>query len=155
MLGPAFGPARASGPQDKSFLASAMQDDADLRTLSDLATKKVSDVKVRDLAKDLARMASSVDDELMPVARRDDVKPPGTLSLRASDQYSRIDAQSGRNAAQEFLRDVSIDARISEDDYAYEARSGEDPALKRLAAARAAQLEGLARRADSLRASLH
>jgi len=144
----------AANDQDKSFLHDAMQDNADLRTLSDYAVKKIPQAKVRQFAQMVSQRSTGVDDVLMRDAKTSDVKPPGTLSLRASDQYSRIQAQNARNAADEYLRDVAIDARISEDDYAAEAQSGTEPGLKRLASARAAELERIAKQADSLRTSL-
>lgn len=154
-LSGALGTARAANDQDKTFIHSALQDDADLRMLSDLAAKKIANSKVKDFAKGLSQRASSDDTVLMRLAKREDVKAPGTLSVRASDQFSRIQAQSGGNAADEYLRDVAIDARIIEDDYTYEAQSGADPALKRLASSRAGDLERIARQADSLRDAVH
>lgn len=146
--------ALAANPQDKSFIQSALQDNVDIRTLSDLAQKKIQDAKIRAFARTVSRQSSPVDDRLMRNARTEDVKPPGTLSLRASDQYGRLQSQNGKDAADEYLRDVAIDARISEDDYTSEVQSGGDPSLKRLASERVRQLEELARTADSLRDSL-
>lgn len=149
----ANGIASASG-QDKSFIASAMQDNADLRALSDLALQRIRNPKVRDFASTVTQSSKGVDNVLTHDALANDVKPPGTLSLRASDQYSRIQSQSGRDAADEYLRDVAIDARVSEDDFSSEAQSGGSGSLKRLASQRAAELERLARAADSLRGAL-
>lgn len=144
----------AASDQDRSFIHEALQDNVDLRTLSDYAAQKVHDAKIREFAHMVSQRSTSVDGLLMRDARVAEVKPPGALSLRASDQYSRIQAQSARDAADEYLRDIAIDARISEDDYTSEAQSGTEAALKRLASARAADLEQLARDADSLRGSL-
>lgn len=154
-LSGAMGSARAASDQDKTFIHSALQDDADVRTLSSLASRKVSSSKVKDFTKTLLQRMNQDDGVLVPLAKRNDVKPPGTLSLRASDQYSRIDVQSGKSATDEFLRDIAIDARITEDDFTNEAQTGSEPALKRLAAARAADLEKIARQADALRDALH
>ncbi|MBV8600765.1 MAG: DUF4142 domain-containing protein [Candidatus Eremiobacteraeota bacterium] len=115
-----------------------------------LAARKAHDARVRDFAASVERSSTSLDATLSAIAKRNDVKPPGTLSVRASDQYSRVDAQSGKSAEQEYLADVAIDARISSDDYAEEARSGDDAALRKIAAGRAAELERTARAADAL-----
>jgi DNA-binding phage protein len=154
-LSGALGSARAASDQDKSFIQSALQDNADLRMLSNVAAKKVSSPKVKDFTKSVLQRLTQDDGILMPLAKSEDLKPPATLSLRASDQYSRIDAQSGKNATDEFLRDIAIDARITEDDYTNEAQTGTQPSLKRLAVARAADLEKIARQADALRDALH
>ena len=146
--------ALAANDQDRSFLHDAMQDNVDLRALSDYAAQKVRDPKVRDFARMVSQRSNSVDSLLARSASRSDVRAPGALSLRASDQYSRIQAQNPRDAVDEYLRDVAIDARISEDDYTGEAQSGTEPALKRLASDRAAELERIARQADALRGSL-
>ncbi|GEM_PF-4402648 len=143
--------ALAASSQDRSFLHTALQDDADFRTLSNLAMQKIKNAKVREFAQSISQQTDSADNVLMRDAKRDDVKPPGTLSPRASDQYGRIQAQSGPDAADEFLRDVAIDARISAYDYSSEAQAGRSPSLKRLASRRAAELDRLAKEADSLR----
>lgn len=147
-------PATAASDQDKSFINTAMQETSDLQMLAGLAAKKISDARVRDFARTIAQSSNTTNATLTEIARRDDVKPPGALSIRASDQYSRIDAQSGKDAADEFLRDIAIDARISQDDYSNEAQSGADPMLKRLASQRSSDLERIARQADSLRSTL-
>lgn len=146
--------ALAASDQDKSFLHDALQDNVDLRTLSDYAAQKVRDSKVREFAQMVSRRTNSLDGTLTVTARRNDIRPPDSLSLRASDQYSRIQAQNPRDAVDEYLRDVAIDARISEDDYTSEAQSGTEPMLKRLASDRAAELERIARAADALRGSV-
>ena len=151
----ACAPALASNDQDRSFLQTALRDNADFRTLSDLAAQKIRDAKVRVFAKQLSQQTDTVDGALKSDAHRDDVKPPNTLSARASDQYGRIQAQTGQDAADEYLRDIAIDARISAYDYSTEAQSGSDPALKRLAARRATELNRTADQADSLRGTLH
>jgi predicted outer membrane protein len=143
--------ALAASSQDRSFLYTALQDDADFRTLSNLAMQKIKNSKVRAFAQTISRQTDSADDVLVRDAKRDDVKPPGTLSPRASDQYGRIQAQSGSNVVHEFLRDVAIDARISAYDYSSEAQGGSSPSLKRLASRRAADLDRVAKEADSLR----
>jgi len=125
-----------------------------MQTLAGLAQKKIADGRIRDFARTISDAATSAGGTLTPLARRDAVKPPGSLSIRATDQFARIGAQSGKDAADEFLRDIAIDARISQDDYTSEAQSGNDATLKRLAAQRAGDLERIARRADSLRGSL-
>lgn len=147
-------PSLAASDNDRSFIHDALQDNVDLRTLSDYAARKIHDAKIRDFARMVSERSNRVDDVLMRGAKASDVKPPGTLSLRASDQYSRIQAQHARDAEDEYLRDVAIDARISEDDYTAEAQSGSEPQLKRLASQRASELEQIARTADSLRGSL-
>jgi predicted outer membrane protein len=150
----AGGAAFAASPQDREFLRTAMQDNADFRTLSGLAMQKIKIPKVRALAQAITRQSDSTDNVLKPNARQDDVKPPATLSPRASDQYERIQAQKGNDAADEFLRAVAIDARISAYDFSAEAQSGGSPALKRLASQRAAELDRIAKEADSLRSGL-
>ena len=146
---------RAAGDKDKSFLSTALQENADVRTLSDLAAKKARDPKVRQFAQKLSRTATDFNNTLLALAKRNDVKPPAALSVRASDQYARIDAQVGKGAEQEYLQDVAIDARVSGDDYTDEARTGAEQALRRVAAARRAALDRIAREADALASALH
>ena len=147
--------ARAASDQDKSFLTTAMQENADVRTLSDLAAKKARDPKVRRFAREVSRAATEFDTTLLALAKREAVRPPAKLSIRASDQYARIDAQGGKDAEQEYLQDLAIDARVSGDDYTAEARTGTEQALRRVAAARRAALDRIARRADALASTLH
>lgn len=147
-------PAFAANAQDRSFLQTALQDNADFRTLSGLAMQKIRNAKVRAFAQTISQQTDSADSALRSDARHEDVKSPGTLSPRASDQYGRIQAQKGNDAADEFLRDVAIDARISSYDFSAEAQSGESPALKRLASHRASELDRIAKEADSLRSGL-
>ncbi|MGH7662467.1 MAG: DUF4142 domain-containing protein [Vulcanimicrobiaceae bacterium] len=144
----------AASSQDRDFLQAAMQDNADFRTLSSLAMQKIKNPKVRALAQTISQQTDSSDTVVKREARQQDVKAPGTLSPRASDQYGRIQAQNGNEAADEFLRDVAIDARISAYDFSSEAQSGATPALKRLASQRAAELDRIAQEADSLRGGL-
>jgi predicted outer membrane protein len=144
----------SASAQDRDFLQTAMQDNADFRTLSSLAMQKIKNAKVRAFAQTISQQTDSTDNVIKRNAQREDVKAPATLSPRASDQYGRIQAQNGDGAADEFLRDVAIDARISSYDFTAEAQSGGSPALKRLASQRAAELDRIAKEADSLRSGL-
>ena len=155
VLGMSVSSALAANDQDRSFLTQAMQDNVDLRSLADLAAKHINDPRIKQFARDIAQRSSAFDSHIAGEARTEAAKQPSALSLRASDQYGRIQAQSGRDAADEFLRDIAIDARISQDDYNAEAQSGATPMLKRLASSRATELEHIARQADSLRGPSH
>ena len=154
VLGLSMSSAIAAGDQDRSFLTQAMQDNVDLRSLADLAEKRIGDPRIKQFARDVSQRSSNFDSRIAGDVRSEAAKQPSALSLRASDQYNRIQAQNGRDAADEFLRDIAIDARISQDDYNAEAQSGSDPSLKRLASTRATELERIAKQADSLRGSL-
>ena len=85
----------AASEQDRSFLSSALPETIDLRSLADLAASKSHDARVRAFAREISHNAGAQNRALASFAEREGVKQPGTLSIRATDQYSRISAQSG------------------------------------------------------------
>ena len=147
----AFAPiaASASNPQDTAFLKAASQDNADLRILSHMGAN-VHDASVRQFAQSVFDSTGEANKNLTPFLTQQRIAQAGSGSLRASDQYDRIDSQSGVGGEEELLTDIAIDARIAEDDFATEAQSGGDPALRHLAATYAKTLTRIAAQADAL-----
>jgi putative membrane protein len=137
-------PARAAtlSDQDAAYLSGAIRAQLGLYAEARLAAEKARDARVKRLGQQIERQALDANDALTRMARAAHIDVPTTPPLRESSHYGDLTAATGSDFDRTFLREVAIDLGIDADSAQDEQQHGNDPALKRFAAAQSRSLNG-------------
>lgn len=142
-------PASAASAQDGDFIQSAMRREIGAYALATLAQRKATG-PVRAFAAKLGDDAGAAVNALRSLAKEAGVSAPEVPALNESAQYDALGATSGGAFDRSLAHDVMIDANIALDTFSDEAAHGNDPRLRKFAAAQIPTLRAEVRGSESL-----
>jgi|GEM_PF-2114701 putative membrane protein len=133
------GEARAAS-SDTDFLQSALRVEVGQYDIGLIGRRKAAARPTKAFAAQLEDEASVAVAALKKIASQEGVAVQEDAALRAKAQYQDLQGRSGRDFDRTLAHDEMIDANIAIDTFGDEARHGDDPALRRFAAAQLSKL---------------
>jgi putative membrane protein len=132
---PALGMTTNNGASlaDQAFVASMFESDASEEHLGQLAQQKSQSPDVKQLGQKMVENRTKLDEQLKPIAQKLDVREPTKPSKKEKELMAKLEALSGPQFDEEYIKAVAKDNRQDVKDFQTEAESASDPNLQQAA----------------------
>lgn len=118
---------------DQAFVRQEMERDATETQLGQMAQQKAQSPDVKQLAEKMVETRTSLDKQLTPIAKNLSVDPPKNLPKKGKQLIAKLEALSGPQFEEEYLRTVVKDHQQDVKDFKAESESAQDPTLQQAA----------------------
>ena len=118
---------------DQAFVASMFESDASEEHLGQLAQQKSESPDVKQLGQKMMENRAKLDEQLKPIAQKLDVTQPKKPSKKEKELMAKLEALSGSQFDEEYIKAVAKDNQQDVKDLQSEAQSASDPALQQAA----------------------
>jgi putative membrane protein len=123
-----------TSPLDKMFVQKAMQGGMAEVQLGQLTLQKSNNEQVKQFAQKMIDDHGKMNDQMKPVAQQLGVSVPQQPSKKDRQTMSKLQALSGTDYDQAYIKDMIKDHKQDLSDFQNEASSGQDPTVKDAAA---------------------
>jgi putative membrane protein len=127
MNGPAAGQA---SPADKMFVSKAMQGSMAEVELAKLTLQKSNNDQVKQFAQRIIDDHTKLNDQMKPIAEQVGALVPNQVSKKDKQTLSKLQALSGSDYDQAYIKDMVKDHKQDLSDFQAEASSGQDQTVK-------------------------
>jgi putative membrane protein len=118
---------------DQAFVASMFESDASEEHLGQLAQQKSESPDVKQLGQKMMENRTKLDEQLKPIAQKLDVAQPKKPSKKEKELMAKLEALSGPQFDEEYIKAVAKDNQQDVKDFQTEAQSASDPTLQQAA----------------------
>jgi putative membrane protein len=126
---------------DRAFVSSVFESDAAEEHLGQLAQQKSQSPDVKDLGQKMMENRTKLDEQLKPLAQKLEVSAPKKPSKKEKELMAKLEALSGPQFDEEYIRAVAKDNQEDVKNFQTEAESAGDPNLQATAKQDAPVLE--------------
>jgi putative membrane protein len=130
---PGMTAANAASPSDQAFVSSILQRDVAQVQLGQLAQQKSQSEDVKQFGQKMALNRSRLNEQLKPIAQKLDVSEPKGPSKKDKQLIAKLEALSGPQFDEEYIKAVVKDNEKDVKDFQSEAQSAQDPNLQQAA----------------------
>lgn len=123
-----------TSPLDKMFVEKAMQGSLAEVQLGQLTLQKSNNEQVKQFAQRMIDDHTKLNEQMKPVAQQVGVSVPEKVSKKDRSTMAKLQALSGSDYDQAYIRDMVKDHKQDLSEFQSEASSGQDPAVKDAAA---------------------
>jgi len=118
---------------DEAFVRSVLERDAGDLQLGQLAQQKSQSDDVKQLAQKIVAARTNLDTQFKPIAQSFEVSQPKSPAKKDKQLIARLEALSGPQFDEEFLKALAKMHHQDIKDFGAEAQTAEDPRIKSLA----------------------
>jgi putative membrane protein len=118
---------------DQAFVRSIFESDAAEMQLGQLAQQRSQSPDVKQLGQRMVEDRTKLDKQLKPIADKLSVEKPKEPSKKDKELISKLEALSGPQFDEEYIKAVAEDHRKDVEDFKSEAESAQDPNLQQAA----------------------
>jgi putative membrane protein len=122
-----------ASPADQAFVREEMERDATEAQLGQLAQQKAESPDVKQLAEKMVETRTNLDKQLAPIAKGLNVDQPREPSKKGKQLIAKLEALSGPQFEEEYLRTVVKDHQQDVKDFKAESGAAQDPTLQQAA----------------------
>jgi putative membrane protein len=122
-----------ASPLDQSFVQSVLESDAAEVQLGQLAQQKSQSDDVKKFGERMVENRTRLDQQLKPIADKLSVRKPKEPTKKDRQLIARLEALSGPQFDEEYIKAVVKDHQRDVKDFNTEAESAQDPALQQTA----------------------
>jgi putative membrane protein len=115
---------------DQAFVSSVFESDAAEEHLGQLAQQKSQSPDVKELGQKMMENRTKLDEQLKPVAQKLDIREPKKPSKKEKELMAKLEALSGPQFDEEYLRAVAKNNQDDVKNFQTEAESASDPTLQ-------------------------
>jgi putative membrane protein len=118
---------------DQSFIHKTMEDDVAQEQMGQLAAQKSQSDDVKQFGQKMAQIHEQLTNQLMPAAKKLGVDEPKQPSKKDRQEIEKMQAMSGQDFDEAFIRAMLKDQRDDLKGFQDEAQGGQDPNVQQLA----------------------
>ena len=118
---------------DQAFVMSIFESDAAEVELGQLAQQKSQSADVKQLGQSMVDNRTKLDAQFKPIAEKLDIRKPKGPSKKERKLISKLEALSGPQFDEEYIKAVAKDNQKDVKDFKTEAESAQDPNLQQAA----------------------
>jgi putative membrane protein len=118
---------------DQAFVKSIFESDAAEVQLGQLAQQKSQSPDVKQLGQSMVENRTKLDEQLKPIADKLSVAKPKELSKKDRELVAKLEALSGTQFDEEYIKAVAKDNHKDVKDFKSEGDSAQDPNLQQVA----------------------
>jgi putative membrane protein len=118
---------------DEAFVRSVLERDAGDLQLGQLAQQKSGSADVKQLAQKIAAARTNLDAQFKPIAQSFEVSQPRSPAKKDKQLIAKLEALSGPQFDEEFLKALAKMHRQDIKDFGAEAQTAQDPRIQTLA----------------------
>jgi putative membrane protein len=115
---------------DQAFVSSVFESDAAEEHLGQLAQQKSESADVKELGQKMMENRTKLDEQLKPLAQKLEVSAPKKPSKKEKELMAKLEALSGPQFDEEYLRAVAKNNEEDVKNFQTEAQSASDPMLQ-------------------------